>query len=425
MDSSPAFKGMNPKDRAAYLDDIEKQTPEPTRYLPESVEKASPRLAAAVELPLRALSGAGGELLSQAGRVAQYTPGLQRLAPTLSRLGTPREGIGEGIGRYGAQGLEFMAPGGAEERAAGMIGGALRSAPGLVRGTAELLPAAVSSGAVSALQGTGFAPGAALGAVGGMAGKALEAGGAGMATRAAGVTEKQLKYGAKPAEEILGLRGIRPGTIRQSAQTEAGNLTRELESKIDASGATVDFTPAKQALDKAINKAADQRDLATFSHLQPLADQLAGIPDKLPAREALDAKRGLGSLADFQSGSAVTKPAKAAARQVYHAADESIDRAVPEANALDDRIHSLVTIAQPKGSGRAGMGGILIPWLAERATESLGGGPVAGLAGSLAALAGMSPASRIAIGKGMAALPRFGRMLRAPILQAAQGGEQP
>jgi len=335
----------------------------------------------------------------------------------LHQLSTPPPGIAGEAGNLLGQGAQFVAPAGLEESAAAKIGEAIPNAPWIVRGIAKAVPAAISSGTISKLQGTGFVPGAVLGAAAEPISEGMHALGGNMAARAAGVTNNQLRYGAKPGEEILGLKGIRPSTIRASASAKATALTQELESALEQSGKEVSLIPAKDEVDKAISKAANQNDLTTFKHLEPLAEQVSSLPDKAPAREALEYKRGLKTLSNFQKASPVTAPAMSAARGAYSAVDSELDKAVPKVNDLDNRIHSLITVSKPKGTGGMGLGKYILPYMAARAIEAGGGGPLGEAAGMGLTFAGESPAARIMLGKGLAKAPTIERGMRPVLLK--------
>jgi hypothetical protein len=309
------------------------------------------------------------------------------IIPGISDLLQPPQGPAEKAGYFGEQAAEYMSPAGEEEIGAKL----LAKYPRL----GKLIMEALRSGAISGLQGTGFVPGVVAGGLGSAAGEGLAAVGGKIGAKAAGVTEKQLKYGARPEDEILHLKGVRPSTVRKAAQEKALQLTKQMESMLSAHSGTVDLTPAKQAVQDALDKAARQHDFTTIEHLTRLFDQVTSLPDAASAREALDYKRGLKELSAFHQTGQVTAPAKAAARSAYHAIDAELDKTAPEINELNERIQSLLTIAKPRGSGKMGLGKYLLPAIAARlAAPGIGELAAAGLTG-----AAETPTARIAVGR--------------------------
>jgi hypothetical protein len=296
-------------------------------------------------------------------------------------------GLAQKTGYFGEQAAEYMVPMGEEEIGAKL----LAKYPRL----GKLIMEALRSGAISGLQGTGFVPGVVAGGAGSVMGEGLTAVGGKIGAKAAGVTEKQLKYGARPEDEILHLKGVRPSTVRKAAQEKAEQLKKQMESLLSAHSGTVDLTRAKQVVMAALDKAARQHDFTTIEHLTRLFDQVTSLPDAASAREALEFKRGLQPLTSFHQTGPLTDAARGAARSAYHAIDAELDKVAPQINELDQRIHSLLTISGARGSGKMGVGKYFGPALAYHAAATGAGG----LAMAAATGAAESPSGRIAIGR--------------------------
>jgi hypothetical protein len=317
------------------------------------------------------------------------------IVPGIADLLQPPQGPAEKAGYFGEQAAEYMSPAGEEEIGAKL----LAKYPRL----GKLIMEALRSGAISRLQGTGFVPGVVAGGAGGVMGEGLTAVGGKIGAKAAGVTEKQLKYGARPEDEILHLKGVRPSTVRKAAQEKAEQLTKQMESIFSAHPGTVDLTPAKQAVQDAVDKANLQHDLKTLEHLKTLRQQVDSFPDKASALQALNLKRGLQPLTSFHQTGELTDSARGAARSAYHAIDDELNKVSPKVDELNQRIHSLLTIAKPRGSGKMGFGKYLLPgaaaYLTERETGDRSDRVIPPLAAYLLAMEAESPTGRIALGK--------------------------
>lgn len=349
-----------------------------------------------------------GKGLLQTGTA--LSPYLNKI-PGIGKYLAPQEGItaaqniaqptntAQKIGKYGEQAAEFFVPGLGEEDAEAQAAKYLpwlgKYAPMAGRTVLNTL----GTGAVNKLQGGSFLQGAGAGLVGSGIGEGLRSVGGKIAQRAAGVTEKQLKYGANPGQEILDLKGIRPSTVRANAAAKAADLTGQMENELAKTPTPVDLTPAKQVVMSAVQKASNQNDLTTLKHLEPLFDQVSSLPDSAPARQALEYKRGLGTLSKFSNYAPVTDPAKAAARGTYHAVDSAIDDVAPKANDLNDRIHNLATISGARGQGHMGLGKYIIPAFLAHTVAAAGGGPLAEIASAGLAGAAETPTARLALGR--------------------------
>jgi hypothetical protein len=310
------------------------------------------------------------------------------IVPGVADLAQPPQGPAEKAGYFGEQAAEYMSPAGEEEIGAKLLAKYPR--------IGKLIMEALRSGAISRLQGTGFVPGVVAGGAGSMLGEGLAAVGG-------KIGAKQLKYGARPEDEILHLKGVRPSTVRKAAQEKALQLTKQMESMLSAHSGTVDLTPAKQAVQDAVDKANLQHDLKTLEHLKTLRKQVNSFPDKASALQALNLKRGLQPLTSFHQTGELTDAARGAARSAYHAIDDELNKVSPKVDELNQRIQSLLTIAKPRGTGKIRFGRYLLPgtaaYLTERETGDRSDRVIAPSAAFLLATAAETPAGRIALAK--------------------------
>lgn len=258
-----------------------------------------PIIGPLVEGGLDALQGGGRELIGEGIRLAKYVSpkggaALQRLAGDYA---TPIPGKMETAGRIGTQIGEFEAPGGAENMAAHLAEEALPMAPAVLRGAAKLLPYAATGAGVTALQGGSPTAGALAGAGGEAAAQGLRALAKPIARAALGLRRIDFAYGAAPDEAALEYtRGIRPGTVAESARGVVGERSAVLNRLADeASQAQVHRVPQPLALPPGpIEREAVPLHAATAvverpSMLQPAA--------KAPGRvvtENVPAERGAG-----------------------------------------------------------------------------------------------------------------------------------
>ena len=152
----------------------------------------------------------------------------QAFAPT-----NTAQSIGKGAEQIG----EFMLPGGLEEEGAAKLA---TMAPRLGRAAAPLAriaTSALSSGAVNAAQGGSPLAGAAMGAGGAIVGQGLKAMAPTIAEGALNIRKLDRAYGKSGGtigRAILDeTKGIRPGTIAQSAEDRLGELNPQLNAAAD------------------------------------------------------------------------------------------------------------------------------------------------------------------------------------------------
>jgi hypothetical protein len=214
--------------------DLDELSPQNTEPPASGEERFSTRLMK--DLPGaagQALLGAGQGLLHTATAPAAYAAGKlfpKAAAPKLAereQITTPqnaRAAIGRGVEQAG----EFMLPGLGEERAAALV-------PEKLAPLARTGYQALTSGGINAAQGGSFGTGAVAGAGTGLLGEGMRAAAPEVAEKALGMRGTDRAFGKTPGRAILDeTTGVRPETVAASAKERIGELTPELESKVDA-----------------------------------------------------------------------------------------------------------------------------------------------------------------------------------------------
>lgn len=261
-------------------------------------------------------------------------------------------GIMQGIGKGAEQVGEFMIPGGAEEAGAAKLASLVPKLGKAALPLAKIGTSALSSGLVNKAQGGEFGTGAAMGAGGQALGQGIKAAAPTIASSALGIPKAAKAFGKTPGEAIINeTRGIRPETIAASAKERMGQLTPELESAASRSTTPASLTPARTAISDAATKAQTQNAAGLHGQLQGMGDTLnrrfdtgAQIPAQVSPRELLDLKRGF-SDEHLRWNPETHDRALSAGRQAYGALDSELDRTVPEAAGLNQRISSLIPVA--------------------------------------------------------------------------------
>jgi len=272
------------------------------------------------------------------------------IIPGTEDLAQPPQNTAEKVGYGGEQAAEFMAPG---EAGASTLAEHLPMLGKLARPAARVATSALSSGAINKLQGGTFGSGAAVG--GGLAGlgEAARSVAPSIAESALGITKRLRGFGKTPGTAALEeTRGVNPLKVASTAQGRLGQLTGELESLAGKSNVPASTAPAVSIVDSEMAKALKQNNKVRYSMLQDIKDQLTKefstgqpIPSQIPATKALDLKRGIGDLEttwnpESRSGM------KPVIRKVYGALDKELDQAIPGSEKLNQRISSLIPVAQ-------------------------------------------------------------------------------
>ena len=281
---------------------------------------------------------------------------------------------------------EFLIPGMDEERVASM----LPKAGGVL---GKILPAAVrigvpaiETGLRNETQGGDFGTGAAMGAGGSILGQGMKAVAPKMAESALGVTGRMRGNGKTIGKAILDeTSGYRPATIAKQAGKRIGQLTGELESKAaDASrapyplgeieslrgklGYPVENTaastqPALDLIDNELKKAGEKNSAVTADKLNAVRKQLTenfqtgeGIGPDVTPQKVMNLKRGINDLITSWTPEQ-KKGIQPVLQRVYGALDKELDRTVPGAEQLNQRISSLIPGSQraAKEANKAGM----------------------------------------------------------------------
>ena len=217
---------------------------------------------------------------------------------------------------------------------------------------------ALNTGMSAAAHGQPVAQSAAIGAAGGAVGEAFSAVAPKLAESALGVTQRLRGHGRTIGEAALGeTSAIRPATLVGQAGRKLGSLTRELEANADAagqSGVTGSTKPALDYLDQQIAK-FQARNSPLAERIQAIKDQLttnsytgSAIPQNLAPRELLELKRGIGDAINTWEPS-LKQTATPIAQRVYGLLDAELDRTVPGAAALNQRLSSLIPVKQRAG----------------------------------------------------------------------------
>jgi hypothetical protein len=270
-------------------------------------------------------------------------------------------GLGQQLGYGAEQAGEFLLPGSAEERL-GMKAAELMPKLGRVAPVLGRLGAgALSTGAVNTAQGGSFGEGALLGLGSGTFTEAGRAIAPALAESALGVTKRLRGFGRTPGTAALEeIRGIRPGTVAENARAALDDLTSQLEQSAARSTVTTSTAPAVAVVDREMSKAAQRNSKTLYDQLNAVREQLTtefstgkALGGQLSASRLLELKRGIGELEGSwnpeQRGAL-----KGIVRKVYKALDEELDRAVPESAQLNQRISSLIPVAQRAESTERG-----------------------------------------------------------------------
>jgi hypothetical protein len=255
------------------------------------------------------------------------------------------QGTAQALGKGAEQVGEFMIPGAAEEEGAAKLTSLI---PQAGKAIPKLLTSAAGAGLVNKAQGGSFSGGAAAGAAGAGIGQGLKAAAPLVAELALGIPKAARAFGKTPGEAIINeTKGIRPDTIADSAQSRLGQLTPQLESAAAASPAKASLLPARHIVMNAGNKAASQNASGLFDQLGKQGDFLnyGGPSGEVTPSKLLDLKRGFNE-EHLRWNPEMHDRALSTGRQAYGAMDKELDRTVPEAAGLNQRISSLIPVAQ-------------------------------------------------------------------------------
>lgn len=160
-------------------------------------------------------------------------------------------------------------------------------------------------------------------------------------------------FGRTPGESIINeTSGVRPETVAASANTKLGSLNPELNKVVANSNEVANLQPARDVIGSAKSKALKQNSATIHGQLDPLETHLSTdlatgqpIPSFVTPSRLLDLKRGFGE--EHTRWNPETNPTvNNVGRQAYRALDSELDRTVPEAAGLNQRISSLIPVAK-------------------------------------------------------------------------------
>lgn len=182
-----------------------------------------------------------------------------------------------------------------------------------------------------------------------------------VAESALGIKAIQRAYGKTPGQAVLEeTKGIKPSTVAASARNKMADLNTQLETAAANAQGPASLTPARNVIDTRAATAAAGNSAATPAELAEMRAQLtqprpgfAGVVDPATGDIAADQspanilrmKREFGK--DFTKFNPLhPKGEMGTARQVYRALDDELDRTVPGAPDLNQRISSLIPAAE-------------------------------------------------------------------------------
>lgn len=205
---------------------------------------------------------------------------------------------------------------------------------------------------------TSLAAPAILKGVGKLAGRTAES----LAERSIGIRKIDRAYSKTPGKAMLEeTGGLSPEAVADSARRRTGTLLPELEQKIAASRVISTIKPALDVIDAEIAKAQAQNSATKVAQLQKLRATLvepipgfAGaidpntgiIMESQTPQTVLNLKRGFGDEHIGRWNPETMQGVEKTAARAYHQLDNQIDLSAPDAAGLNQRISSLIPVAQ-------------------------------------------------------------------------------
>jgi len=280
------------------------------------------------------------DLARKVPSVGKYVPD----APELREFSEPSN-TAERIGKGAEQVAEFMLPGAAITKV---------SKAAKLGTLGRIAAEGIGTGAIEKLHGGNFTTGAAVGAGTAGAGQLARVLAPKLAESALGVSRQMRGRGRTVGKAVLEeTKGLRPGTVADSAEQALTRLTSEMESTVHQAtqaGQLGSTQAAHQALDTAISSvprnARELRDkLESLRSLLDLDNTPAGQPMRkvYSPDELLEIKRGIGKAIEswppeWKSLSDVQRVKE----QLYGAIDKELDSLVPGFGNLNQKISSLI-----------------------------------------------------------------------------------
>jgi len=310
----------------------------------------------------------------ESGHGQQIVEGFERAAePGFDNKAAGASGMIRGLGRAAAGGALPLLGGGLVSAPLATIGGAVLGGAGaagggkLARLGAQKLGG--GEGAQDLAQDVGEGVG---GAVAGpplikLIGKGVQAPAGPIAETALGIRKLDRAYGKTPGQAVLDeTSGFRPSTIAKSAQSKLHTLNTQLEDLADSSTQPASLIPALKVLGDAESKATSRNSSGILKQLTPMREHLTtntatGLPlsPTQTSRGLLNLKRGFGD--EFIHGPwnpETMSGTRSTAARTYGALDSELDRTVPEASELNQRVSSLIPVARRAESVDRGAGGL-------------------------------------------------------------------
>lgn len=334
-----------------------------------------PYLDAAKDFGAGILKGAGntanniGKLLIPDRLVSAFgaTPPTQEKQDSYFKPTNTAQSIGRAVEQAG----EFLIPGAAEEM------GAAKLAPTIGKLAARMTTGALGSGMVNSVQGGGFIPGAIAGAAGPVIGKALKTVAPVIAEKSMGIRAVDRAYGRTSGQAILNeTTGLTPGTIASQANDASNALTSQVEGQL-AGAPDGTLVPARNIAKSFAGTALGRNSAESIKRTGGVVDQLSRqlgpdgkplmqpipslrtkgvgqqpvpIPDIVPASKLLEVKRGIGELQGSWNPAIPNKLGDSSTSAVYHSLDSQMDQLAPGTGELNQRISSLIPVANRAGA---------------------------------------------------------------------------
>lgn len=267
-----------------------------------------------------------------------------------------------------------------------------------------------------------------------------------LAEGALGIRKIDRAYGKTPGQSALDeTSGLSPDAIAASAQNKLNQLRPELERQVATSTLPASLQPAIDVIDAEITKAQQQNAAGKVSQLQALRNTLtqpvngfAGQVDPATGQIAttqtpamlLNLKRGFADEHVNNWNPDTMHDVRGVAGRVYGALDTELDRTVPAAQDLNQRMSSLIPVARRAESTARNAD---IPQrIMHRASAHTGalaaaiggyyaGGVPGGVAGFVLPELISSPAGQMAVARALRfvgkGLDKYGAVVDAPVSQ--------